>query len=313
MRKAGFWIVGILALALLVLVQGSPARADAFPELIPLPDGFQPEGVVVGKGPRIYAGSLATGAIYVANLRTGEGEILVPPQEGRTAVGLGYDPRTDYIFVSGGATGEAYVYSAMTGETVGVYTLTEPGTFVNDVIVTKSAAYFTDSFRPYLYVLPLGPGGQLPAPEDVYEIELSGDYEFVPGSFNTNGIEAVRNGQYLIIVNSTTGTLYRVEPGTGEAVAIDLGGESVPAGDGILLLGRTLYVVQNNLNQIAVIELSADYTSGTLTGLITDEDFDVPTTVDSFGRWLYAVNARFGTPGDDLEYDIVQVSKTPNN
>jgi hypothetical protein len=29
------------------------------------------------------------------------------------------------------------------------------------------------------------------------------------------------------------------------------GGETVPNGDGLLLLGRTLYVVQNRLNQVA--------------------------------------------------------------
>ncbi len=29
---------------------------------------------------------------------------------------------------------------------------------------------------------------------------------------------------------------------------------------------------------------------------ITDPDFDVPTTIDEFGKRLYAVNARFTTP-----------------
>jgi len=34
-----------------------------------------------------------------------------------------------------------------------------------------------------------------------------------------------------------------VDPDTGEASAIDLGGDAVPNGDGLLLRGHTLYVV----------------------------------------------------------------------
>ena len=69
-------------------------------------------------------------------------------------------------------------------------------------------------------------------------------------------------------------------------------------------------MVQNQLNQIAVVELSADLTSGTITETITDADFRVPTTIARFGNSLYAVNARFGTvPTPDTEYEVVRVSR----
>ena len=55
------------------------------------------------------------------------------------------------------------------------------------------------------------------------------------GQYNTNGIDATPNGETLIIVNSTLGTLYPVDPDTGVADEIDLGGATVVAGDGILL------------------------------------------------------------------------------
>ena len=68
--------------------------------------------------------------------------------------------------------------------------------------------------------------------------------------FQANGIVASADGQWLIVVNSNTGTLYRVDPSSGEALAIDLGGQSVPYGDGLVLDKTMLYVVQNYLNKV---------------------------------------------------------------
>jgi hypothetical protein len=83
---------------------------------------------------------------------------------------------------------------------------------------------------------------------------------------------------------------------TGFATRIDLHGDSVEFGDGILLQGETLYVVQNQLNQIAVVELNSDFSEGTIVDTLTHRRFDVPTTIARFGNSLYAVNARFGSP-----------------
>lgn len=312
--KAKLSVIAILVMAALMALMALPALAGAapmptFPEVIPLPDGFQPEGVVMGRGTTIYAGSLATGAIYQADVHTGAGELLVGPQTGRVSVGLAFDPRSGYLFVAGGPTGDAYVYDTATGDEVAVFNLTASDTtFVNDVIVTRDAAYFTDSAQPVLYRLPLGPGGRLAG--DAAVLPLTGDFVFVPGQFNANGIEATPNGQWLIVVNSTTGTLYRVDPATGEATAIDLGGASVASGDGLLLIGRTLYVVRNFLNQIAVVQLDPDLASGTVVGTLTDPDFDIPTTVARFGASLYAVNARFTTaPTPTTEYWIARLPR----
>ena len=196
----------LLALLLLQALPASAAPPETFPSPIPLPDGFGPEGIAVGRGSAFYVGSIPTGSIYRGDLRTGEGEILVQHDD-RVAIGLSVDERTNYLFAAGGGTGNAYVYDAATGATVGVLPLTAPGTFVNDVIVTRDAAYFTDSFRPFFYRLPLGPGGALPDPASATEIELTGDFTSVPG-YNTNGIDATPNGRWLLIVNSSLGTLY---------------------------------------------------------------------------------------------------------
>jgi sugar lactone lactonase YvrE len=298
----------ILALsAILLLLLPVSAAAPVFPDLIELPVGFRPEGIAVGRGSTFFTGSLANGAIYRGDLRTGEGDILVAGQAGMVSVGMAYDRRSNALFVAGGGTGLARVFDADSGALLATYQLTAPGSFINDVIITRDAAYFTNSALPELYRLPLGPGGALPDPSEVEVIPLSGDWQQVAG-FNANGIEASPNGKWLIVVNSTLGNLYRVDPDTGEAVLIDLGGESVSAGDGLLLRGSLLYVVRNQLNQIVVIDLSADYTSGTVVNRLTNPNFMVPTTAASFGNALYAVNAKFGNPTpNDIPYEVVRV------
>lgn len=302
-----------LLILLLIAFSGAmiaAAPAKAFPDVIPLPDGFQPEGIATGKGHTFYVGSIPTGAVFRGDLRTGEGDVLVPPQEGRAAIGLKYDERTGLLFVAGGPTGFAYIYNGETGENVQEIQLTTGSAFINDVVITRDAAYFTNSQQPVLYRVPLRNNGKLPATPTVEEIPLTGDYVFTPGAFNANGIAATPNGDTLIIVNSVDGLLYNVDPDTGEATLIDLGGDTVVNGDGILLQGKTLYVVQNQSNQIAVVELNSDFTAGTIVDTITDSDFRVPTTIARFGNSLYAVNARFGTPPTpDTEYEVVRVSR----
>ena len=294
----------------LIVAPAVAAPAGTFPSEIPLPLGFQPEGIAVGQGTDFFAGSLSNGAIYKGDLRTGAGDVLVEGTAGDVAVGLGYDERTNYLYVAGGPTGMAWIYDAGTGAEIAEITLTDPGTFVNDVVVTRDAAFFTDSFRPYLYRVELDKGGEVPANPEVTEIALAGEFVFTAGQFNANGIEATQNGKWLIVVNSFSGTLYRVNPATGEATTIDLGGETLVNGDGILLQGKTLYVVQNENNQIAVIRLSNDWLSGAIKSTITNSAFDVPTTVAMFGSSLYAVNARFGTePAAETEYSIVRVPR----
>ena len=289
-----------------LLLSPTATARPTFPEVIALPDGFQPEGIAAGRGTSFYVGSLADGAIYRGDARTGEGAVLVPGVEGDVAVGTEVDAR-DRLWVAGGETGEARVYDARTGELLHAYQLTAPGaTFVNDVVVTRTAAYFTDSVNQVLYVVPIGPGGRL---GDAKTLPISGELVFGAG-FNANGIEASPDGRTLLVVQSSTGGLFAVDAATGASTRVDLGGASLSAGDGLLRQGRTLYVVRNRLDQVAVVRLGADYRTGTVTDTLTDPDFQVPTTVARIGSALYAVNARFGTPPTpETDYTVVRVDR----
>lgn len=302
-------ILILLSLSIIsVMLIGSTAFKP-FPEVIPLPNGFQPEGIASGNGTTFFVGSIPTGAVYRGDLRTGEGEVLVPGQAGHMSVGMKFDPRTNLLFVAGGPTGMAFVYDGKSGANVAEIQLTtEPG-FINDVVITQDAAYFTNSSQAEFYRVPLKDNGELPSPVVSEAVPLSGDFQLVAG-FNANGIDATPNGKTLIIVNSALGTLYTVDPESGYATQIDLGSETVVNGDGILLHDKTLYVVQNSFNQIAVVNLSPDLRMGTLGEPITNSSFRVPTTIARFSSSLYAVNARFDiTPTMDTEFEIVKVSR----
>jgi sugar lactone lactonase YvrE len=300
----------ILLLVLLVLAVLLPTAAAArpFPDTIRLPDGFQPEGIASGRGTSLFVGSIPTGAIWKGDARSGSGAVLVPPHPGRNAIGIKVD-RRNRIFVAGGPTGQGYVYDARTGGDLASYQLAPAGppTFVNDVVVTGKGAFFTDSLNQQLYVVPLGRHGRLPGQGAVRTLPLTGDLVFAPG-FNLNGVAATRSGRVLVVVQSNTGKLFTVNPRTGRTREIDLGGDTVTNGDGLLLRGRTLFVVRNQLDLIAVVKLSASLSRGRVVAELTDPDLDVPTTIAFTAGHLYAVNARFGIPDPTTaRYDIVRV------
>lgn len=291
-----------VAMTAVMLMLASTAAASPFPDSIPLPVGFQPEGVAA-HGSTAYVGSLADGDVVTVDLPTGEVESLVDndPADGRISVGLAVE--RGLLFVAGGPTGRAFVYDARTGHEVANLALTDPagGTFVNDVVVADGAAWFTDSLQPQLYRVSLR--GR--AVDEVETIPLSGPAGAYVAGFNINGIEA-RSDQ-LIVVNSTKGELYAVES-DGTSRTIDLGGATVTAGDGVLLIGKRLYVVRNELQQIDVVELSADLSSGEVVDSITSALFDVPTTAARHGDRLVVVNARFGIPDPvSAGFDLVQI------
>ena len=293
-------VVGAVVAAVFVIA--AVAVAAKGPERIALPDGFRPEGIAAGKGASVYVGSIPTGQVLEIDTKTGASREAVPARDGHAAIGLKYDHSSNRLFVSGGPTGRAFVYDARSGAELAAFQLTAVGqpTFINDVVLTRDTAYFTDSMQPVIYAVSRDLSSVTP-------IALEG-FPMTPGN-NLNGIEAASNGRVLLAIQSSTGTLWRIDADTGSHAAVDLGGATLTNGDGLLLVGeRTLLVVQNRLNQIAVVRLDRGFDSGRVVDTITHSDFDVPTTVARQRGSLYLPNARFTTPPTpETEYWVTRV------
>lgn len=314
-RRSSVLVLAALAcgVALVFLVASSEAKkagkgpkGGPAPMTIGLPNGFQPEGIASGPRRSLFVGSIPTGAVYRADARTGRGTVLVPGREGRAAIGLKYSGGR--LIVAGGPTGRAFVYDARTGADVADVALTSGPTFINDVVVTRKVAWFTDSQRQQLYRLDVGRKGT-PA-TSASTLPITGDlvYDDNPQTFEANGIAATPSGKTLLVVQSRTGKLFAVDAKTGVSREVPLTGGDLTNGDGLLLKGRTLFAVQNQLNRIAVVKLDGRLRRGVVQRTITSPSFQVPTTVARQGGDLFAVNARFGTPPTpDTAYSVVRV------
>jgi len=200
------------------------------------------------------------------------------------------------------------VYNALTGRLLRTYEFPTAG-FINDLVITRNAVYATDSNNAQLAVVPLGRFGRLPAPSAATLLPLGGEFVLASG-FNNNGIVA-RNG-WLIAVQSKTGILYRIDPKTGDARKI-VTTYVATNGDGLALRNGKLYVVRNQNNLVAVLNLGSDLLSATLVGEITSPgNLEVPTAATFALDKLWVVNARFGTPNPETaDYWITRLPTSP--
>ena len=155
---------------------GHGGHGGDWPEVIALPDGFQPEGIAIaedrhgwwhrGRGgwdrgghgghdhdhghghdaDQAFLGSRADGDIWTIDLSTGEGH-LVAEGPGTPSLGMKVDHQ-GRLFVAGGTGGDGRVVDTESGETLAEYPFATAATFVNDVVLTRDGAWFTDSARP---------------------------------------------------------------------------------------------------------------------------------------------------------------------
>ena len=305
-------LTSTLAVVFCILSMGAVAQQN-WPEAIAIPIGFEAEGIELGKGHEFFVGAFSysseflgapehsalAGAIYKGNLRTGEGVILVPPT-GKPVSGLSYDPRTDYLYAATifddldqGVT----VYDASSGDAIAEIPF-GAGIAINDCLVTRTGVYCTDSFNPDLYKVVLEKGGRLPSTPVVEMIPMPG-FEMGEEGFAANGLVGDYDGKQLVIVNISTGVLFLVDTASGEASPIEIEGaeQLFVDGDGLYLNGRTLYIMQNFSDKIAVVQLSGDLSRGEFIKNIPGEGefnpLNIATTIIGFGNSIYAINTHF--------------------
>ena len=123
----------------------------------------------------------------------------------------------ELLFVAGGATGQAYLYSLETQETVAVYQLAAAGTgFINDVTLTHDGAWFTNSQAGELYFIPVDRHGD---PGEARTLALKDPAGALEQGFNLNGIAGVPDGRLLIVAHTSRGpcTPWTGRPGTGRS------------------------------------------------------------------------------------------------
>jgi hypothetical protein len=171
-----------------------------------------------------------------------------------------------------------------------------------------------------LYKIPIAANGGL---GDAEAIPVTGPAG-VTGDFGLNGIDTTPDGKTLFVVHTSLGQLFTVDPQTGVSKVVAITGGSLMAGtlDGILLDGKTMWIVEGFVNRLVGVNLSPDFTSGEITAVLTNDDVDglfrVPATVAEHGNRLALVNARFdqglpppfgpgAPPGTD--FDVVVVDK----
>ena len=267
--------------------------------LQPDPDAGNPEGIAFDKRSRsffvgITPGGNAAGTIYRGTLGSDTLTPYIPGGAGKAAIGL--KVRRGKLYVAGGPTGTITVYDLATKKPVATF---ETGTdgFLNDLVVTRRGdVYVTDSFRPTLWHVT---ADQVRAGSGKPQaLNVGGDdgilYE--PDEFNVNGIVA-KGARTLVVVNSFSGKLFRIELGDGGA-SIDeideIEGATVPGGDGMLLDRGRLVVVQGApRNQLSFLKLRRD--EARLERTRTSDKLRGPSTVDVAKGLYLVVNADFAT------------------
>lgn len=299
-----------------LLAQTASAGDKPFPKRVPVLDGSYHEGFAIGRGTTAYSGS-PDGSIYKVDLRSGQGEVLVPPEPGFDVfndcykLGMRVDPRSNYLFVAGCFWGNAYVFDAETGEEIMNYELAPFGTVINDLAITRDAVYFTDFTGPFLYRVSLSGNGQLPAGNAGMPIPLSGGNG--DGPLTANGIVATPNGDTLIIGDSVTAQIYRVDPATGHSDRIIVDPPLVGFIDGIVLHKGLLFILTpfgdgSGPDWIQVVALDKEMLTGTRVGVIIDPDMDGVASGAMFGNSLYVNNARYNDfPQPDTEYWLTRL------
>jgi sugar lactone lactonase YvrE len=288
----------VLAAAVLVAAGAATPRPSEY--ILEGPAVF-PEGVAFDQRTgNFYVGSTTDGTVFRGHVSEPQTTVLVPGRTGASAVGMKVDD-AGRLYVAGGGTRRIDVYDTATGELIRTFTTRATGnSFINDVAIAKNGdAFATDSMSPILYRIPAEAvvAGAPTAAEEW--LDFTGTEWVQTAGFNANGIAATPDGRYLIVAQSSTGKLFRIDIATKEVREIAL--DDAVSADGIALQGRTLYAIARP--DIAVVQLSGDFLSGTVTKTPAT-GLKFPTTLAIARGRLLVVNSQFNRRGPGLTPDL---------
>jgi hypothetical protein len=305
------------------------------------PQHGNPEGVAFDKRSGFFFVS-ATGDGSIYRGRLGDTAtpvpVFIPGAPGQSATGL--KVAHGKLYAAGAATGTIKVYDVDSGTLLATFDTKGANgspTFVNDLDVTKRGdVYASDSKRPAIYHLTaeeVAAGTPAPKPIDPADvISTSPEIPFnaSPTAFNLNGIVVDddrgddegrhrgggrgrqhggdRRGDKLIVVDTDTGRLFRVNVGKAGNAARKIREITVKnhgpfkGGDGLLLdRGRLLVVQGSNPDDgfpngvVNFIKLRHGGRDGELADQRTDDSFQGPSTIARARDRYLVVNPDFAT------------------
>jgi sugar lactone lactonase YvrE len=252
-----------------------------------------PEGVAFSdRLGAFFVSDTGSGAIYRGTLTRSTVSPFIPGAAGHSAVGL--KVFRGKLYAAGGTTGTITVYDLATKQPVAAFA-TGAGGFLNDLVVTRRGdVYVTDSTRPTLWhvtAAQVAAGSGTPQALDVSAVG------FTTG-FNLNGIVA-DGDRRLVTVQTNTGKLFRISLARGGAAIRSIAavkGVSVPGGDGLLLDGGRLLVVQGGPPaQISSVKLRHGDRRGEVRDVRTSTLLKGPSTIARARDLYLVVNADFAT------------------
>ena len=285
------------AFLLVLTVSGAHAQQGGLSQITLPAEITYPEGLAYDeKLQALYVGSAATSAVARIGLGSKEGTLVaggapvLPAEPFPGLLGIKVDA-AGRLWAAGGRTGTMAVLDSRTGKELKRFQVPTSGkSLVNDVVVLDSGAYFTDTLVPTLWRVPVK-GNQIGELEPWLEFAGS-PLQYGEGA-NLNGIAATADGRYLVVVQMSKGLLFRIGVEDKRIVQIDTAGAALNTADGLVLDGRTLYVVRQGEQEVVTVELSEDLTKGRVVNRFKDPTIAWPATAAKVGDRLFVVSTQF--------------------
>jgi sugar lactone lactonase YvrE len=263
-------------------------------------DLIYPEGIAV-HGSQFYVTSVHDGDIYRGSLGEPTAEVFIP-SPGFNSAGI-KATATRLVVVQGDEhTGGVTVFDRETGDRVVRFSNGEKSGSTNDVAIAPSGdAYVTDSGNPVLYRIPAAALQQ--HQDKVQELPVFMSFLGTPFKYDptidsgANGIVVSEDNKFLLMVNFGTGQLFRIRLADHQVTEVDLHGELLRGGDGMVLAGDDLYVVLHRSETVAKLAMGNGYAEVGSVTYTVDRTFLKPTTAAVAGNRLLVVNSQFEAPG----------------